>query len=222
MRGVIKLLLLAMVLFLFIKANRPSHIIDKSKIVDLIEYTPWYMQLTDSAGLSKAALLYGYENFINLNNEISLKNDSLLTIVDFSQPSNKKRLYVIDVKNQKLLVQSLVAHGQNSGLIYAKKFSNRPSSHMSSLGAYITASTYSGKHGYSLRLDGQDPKHNSKARERAIVIHGANYVSEQYIKNNGRIGRSFGCPALPKEINNAVIDLIKDGSCLYIYHPSIN
>ena len=91
---------------------------------------------------------------------------------------------------------------------------------MSSLGLYKTSITYKGKHGYSMRLDGLEKGLNDKARERAIVVHGANYVSHSYIKKNGRIGRSFGCPALPQELNAYVIDLIKEGSCFYIYHPT--
>jgi len=198
-------------------ADAPSDIAVK----ELIEITPWYVSLTDSLGLSKAALYEAYTRFSTTLLHNADINDSLLTIIDFSKPSSEKRLFLIDFKNQRLLVNSLVAHGQNSGSLFAKTFSNRPKSHMSSLGLYITDHTYSGKHGYSLRLRGIDKGLNDKAYERAIVIHGANYVSEKYIKQVGRIGRSFGCPALPSQMNKEIIDLIKDGSCLYIYHPSV-
>lgn len=151
----------------------------------------------------------------------SLLNDTLLTIVDYSKPSYKERLYIIDLKNVKLIEKSLVAHGQNSGVILADEFSNHKQSHKSSLGLFITAGTYHGKHGYSLRIDGLEKGINDNARVRAIVFHGAHYVSQQYIKKNGRLGRSFGCPALPFNKTNNIIDLIKNGSCLYIYHPSV-
>ena len=200
--------------------NKKDTSIDSQKLIDLIEYTPWYVSLSDSAGLSKGALYAAYESFFNLNKLDTLENDSIITIVDYSKPSHNERLFVIDIKNQKLLAQSLVAHGQNSGLVYAEKFSNRPQSHMSSLGMYLTSNTYSGKHGYSLRLNGLEKGLNDKAYIRAIVIHGASYVSSDYIADNGRIGRSFGCPALPKSNNNAIINFIKEGSCFYIYHPS--
>jgi hypothetical protein len=209
-------------LILFISSNRESSATaDSDKLIELIEITPWYNQLTDSAGLSKGALYAAYQKFIELKSKNFLKNDSLLTIIDYSKPSCDERLYIIDVKNQQLILHSLVAHGQKSGVLFAEKFSNRPQSHMSSLGMYLTSETYLGKHGYSLRLNGLEEGINSNARKRAIVVHGANYVSNSYIKQNGRIGRSFGCPALPSELSAQVIDLIKGGSFFYIYHPSV-
>jgi len=144
----------------------------------------------------------------------------MLTIVDFSISSNEKRLWVIDLKNNQILFQSLVAHGKNSGGQFANSFSNRPESHQSSLGCYATAETYIGKHGYSLRLDGLENAINNNARKRAIVMHGADYVSDKYIAKNGRLGRSFGCPSVPNELTVELIDIIKDKSCLYIYYPS--
>ena len=191
-------------------------------IAGLLEITPWYLPLTDSTNLSKPALFNAYEGYLKMQEDSLLIKDSLLTIIDFSRPSTEKRMFIIDLKNQSLIYSSLVAHGQNSGVVYAEKFSNRPKSHMSSLGTYITSNTYEGKHGYSLRLDGRDKGLNDKARERAIVIHGANYVSDRYLQINGRIGRSFGCPALPQESAEFVINLIKEGSYLYIYHPSLS
>ena len=146
----------------------------------------------------------------------------ILTIVDFSMSSKEERLWVIDLKNNEILYQSLVAHGRNSGEEFAINFSNRPESHQSSLGFYATGETYIGKHGYSLRLDGLEKGLNNNARKRAIVMHGADYVSESFIENNGRLGRSFGCPSVPKELNDALINSIKEKSCLYIYYPSIS
>ncbi|MBI9064308.1 MAG: murein L,D-transpeptidase catalytic domain family protein [Marinilabiliaceae bacterium] len=152
----------------------------------------------------------------------TLKNDSILTIVDFSKPSNEKRFFVIDVKNKKILHKELVAHGKNTGMLFAKNFSNIAQSLQSSLGMYLTAETYHGKHGYSLRLDGVVKGLNDKARQRAIVIHGANYVSESFAKIHGRIGRSFGCPALSYEVSTPIINTIKNQSCLFLYHPELN
>ncbi len=144
---------------------------------------------------------------------------NILTLVDFSLSSKENRLWVIDLNKNLILFQSLVAHGKNSGNEFAEKFSNKGESHQSSLGLYLTGETYMGKHGYSLRLDGQEKGINSNARDRAIVIHGADYVSENFIKQHGRLGRSFGCPSLPSEVSKEIIDLIKDKSCLYVYYP---
>ncbi len=146
----------------------------------------------------------------------------LLTIIDFSLSSTEKRLWVIDVKNNAIIFQSLVAHGRNSGNEFATNFSNIPESHKSSLGFYATGETYYGKHGYSMRLDGLEKGINNNARKRAIVVHGASYVSETFINQNGRLGRSFGCPSLPQGDTKELIDIIKDKSCLYIYYPSKN
>jgi hypothetical protein len=145
---------------------------------------------------------------------------SLLTVIDFSLSANEKRLWIIDLSLNEVVLQTYVAHGRNSGNEFAKKFSNIPESFQSSLGFYTTAETYFGKHGYSLRLDGLEKGINDKARERAIVIHGADYVSESFIQNQGRLGRSLGCPALKQEESKMIIDLIKEKTCLFIYYPS--
>ncbi len=144
-------------------------------------------------------------------------NAQVLTIVDFSKDSDEKRLFVVDLKNKKLLYHCLVAHGKNSGETYAAHFSNQLNSLQSSPGFYRTAETYQGKHGYSLRLDGLETGINDQARKRSIVMHGANYVSEAFIQKFGRLGRSWGCPALPIKETHAIIDQIKNGSCLYIH-----
>ena len=141
----------------------------------------------------------------------------VLTIIDFTKPSGEKRFYVIDLKNHKLMFNTLVAHGRNSGEIKATRFSNKPRSLQSSPGFYLTAESYGGKYGYSLRLDGLEPGINDMARSRAIVIHGAFYVCQQYVNDFGYIGRSYGCPALPENVCKGVIDVIKGGSCLYIH-----
>ncbi|MBC7867350.1 MAG: murein L,D-transpeptidase catalytic domain family protein, partial [Gloeobacteraceae cyanobacterium ES-bin-316] len=115
------------------------------------------------------------------------------------------------------LFNTYVAHGQNTGQEYANRFSNKPESFQSSLGFYITTSTYMGKNGFSLQLDGMENGINDLANERAIVMHGAPYVSESYIKTKGYIGRSHGCPAVPQQLNKPIIEKIKNGSCLFIY-----
>ena len=148
---------------------------------------------------------------------ITTPKKEILTIIDFSKPSYEKRFYVIDLKNHKLLFNTLVAHGKNSGEVSCTRFSNKKNSLQSSPGFYLTGESYAGKYGYSLRLDGLEPGINDLARARAIVIHGAFYVCQQYVNDFGYIGRSFGCPALPTNVSKGVIDAIKGGSCLYIH-----
>ncbi|WP_394776062.1 murein L,D-transpeptidase catalytic domain family protein [Flavobacterium sp.] len=144
----------------------------------------------------------------------------ILTVIDFSLSSNIKRLWVIDLSTNTILLNSLVAHGRNTGEEFASDFSNSNSSFKSSLGFYATGEVYQGKHGASLRLDGLERGVNDHARERAVVLHGADYVSESFIRDHKRLGRSQGCPAVPVELTNEIIELIKNKSCLYIYHPS--
>ncbi|KRB56306.1 murein L,D-transpeptidase catalytic domain family protein [Flavobacterium sp. Root186] len=145
---------------------------------------------------------------------------NILTLIDFSLSSNTKRLWVIDMTTNTVLFNSLVAHGRNTGEEFATAFSNLNSSFKSSLGFYATGEIYQGKHGASLRLDGLERGLNDNARERGVVMHGADYVSESFIRDHKRLGRSQGCPALPVELTDEIIKTIKDKSCLYIYHPS--
>ncbi len=159
------------------------------------------------------------EGFYNLK-EKGLVTKDILTLIDFSKSSNTKRLWVIDLQTNEVLFNTLVAHGKNTGEEYANYFSNKAESYQSSLGFYATAEVYTGKHGLSLRLDGLQKGLNDKARERAVVVHGADYVSEAFIRNHKRLGRSQGCPALPVEMNEKIINVIKEKSCLFIYHPS--
>lgn len=149
--------------------------------------------------------------------QLPISNKDILTIVDFTLPSTEKRLYTIDLKNRKLLFHSIVSHGKNSGEKYATSFSNRHGSHQSSLGFYSTENTYYGGNGYSLVLNGLEKGINDQAKPRAIVIHGADYCSEKVIASTGRLGRSFGCPALPREISKPLINTIKGGTLLYIH-----
>lgn len=144
----------------------------------------------------------------------------ILTLIDFSLSSNLKRLWVIDLSSNTILFQSLVAHGMNTGEEFASAFSNVNSSFKSSLGFYATGEIYQGKHGASLRLDGLERGINDQARKRGVVMHGADYVSESFIRAHKRLGRSQGCPAVPVELTDDIIQTIKGKSCLYIYHPS--
>jgi hypothetical protein len=143
--------------------------------------------------------------------------DDLLTVIDYSLPSTKPRLWVLDLTNGKVLFRELVAHGQGSGDNYATRFSNQPDSHQSSLGLFLTGGTYTGGNGYSLKLRGLESGVNDLAESRYIVMHGAWYVSPEHARALGRIGRSWGCPALPQETAGPVIDTIKDGSFLFVY-----
>lgn len=152
--------------------------------------------------------------------EKGLLRKDILTLVDFSLSSNIKRLWVIDLSTNTILYNSLVAHGRNTGEEFAHSFSNANSSYKSSLGFYLTGEIYKGKHGMSLRLDGLEKGVNNNARERGVVIHSANYVSNSFIKSNKRLGRSQGCPAIPQESLKEIVNTIKDKSCLFIYHPS--
>jgi hypothetical protein len=151
-----------------------------------------------------------------------IRKKNIFTIIDFTKSSTTMRCFVIDMDKRNLLYNCFVAHGKNSGDNFAESFSNEPESLKSSLGFYLTAETYSGKHGYSLRLDGLEKNINDNARSREIVIHGADYVSQEFIDAHGRLGRSWGCPALPVEISKEVIDKISHGCCLFIYGKDEN
>jgi L,D-transpeptidase catalytic domain len=144
----------------------------------------------------------------------------LLTVIDYSLPSRVRRLWVLDLGTERVLAREFVAHGRNSGDDIARRFSDRAGSLQSSLGLFLTGRVYRGKHGLSLRLRGLDPRLNGHAEARAIVIHGADYVSERTIAALGRLGRSQGCPALDHAVAGRIIQLIRDGTALYAYHPS--
>jgi len=173
-------------------------------------------------GLSEDAFTCAWKGYQKLLAQKRVSRSDYLTICDFSQSSKQKRFYIIDVVNNKLLVNTYVAHGKNSGAEYATKFSNIVESLQSSLGFYTTSNTYIGAHGLSLRLNGVDPGYNDKAFERSIVMHGAAYVDASRIKTGLGMGRSWGCPAVPQKESANIITTIKNGTCLFIYHPSRN
>ncbi|WP_245843465.1 murein L,D-transpeptidase catalytic domain family protein [Niastella vici] len=197
---------------------------DTAKLAGVIDsvsrFSILYDQMNlDSLGLSQDAFKYGLQGYLNLVSNGAIKNDHILSIVDFSLPSSKKRLFVIDVMTGKLLFNTFVSHGRNSGQEMATEFSNDLNSFKSSLGFFVTGNTYSGEHGYSLRLEGQEAGINDNAHDRDIVMHAANYVNEKIIKAKGFIGRSLGCPAVPPSVHKAIINTIKNGSCLFLYSP---
>jgi hypothetical protein len=173
-------------------------------------------------GLNKDAFKYAYTGYKKLEEEGKLNKEGLITICDFTQSSKRKRLYLIDLNEYRLLLNTYVAHGKNSGGEYAKKFSNRPESLQSSLGFYKTKRTYYGGHGLALTLSGLEPGFNDKAERRKIVLHGSQYIGDNYKRWGRYMGRSFGCPAVPMKQSKKIINAIKDGSCLFIYHPNKN
>lgn len=196
-----------------------------NSITDFIPSLPSAVSVYDSlklnvTGLNRKAFELAQKGFEKLKEQGVILNDNIISIVDFSVPSTEKRLYVVDLKNYRVLYSTYVAHGRNSGTVMANSFSNQPSSFKSSLGFYKTLDTYNGKHGYSLRLQGLERGVNDNAYERAIVMHGADYVNPAYIPRLGYIGRSLGCPAVMSKEATPIINTIKNGTCLFIYHPS--
>lgn len=170
----------------------------------------------DSAGLDPIVFQKALTGFYNLQFAGLVGNTNILTVIDFDKESCTKRLYVIDITQRKLLFNTWVAHGRNSGGDKPSHFSNEQNSNESSIGFYLTGEIYFGKHGRSMRLDGLDEGFNNNARDRAIVLHGADYVSQGSIDDLGRLGRSFGCPAVPSELSDTIIDVTTNRSAMYI------
>lgn len=236
MKKPLKLFIVSMSIFLFSFATK-SNPVKKAKIFQIISTTVSRVSvdhqgkastlsnaLYDSLslgekGLSKTALQTAIKGYLHLEEQGQLNNSGLLSIADFSQSSRKKRFYLLDMKNGQLLINTYVAHGKGSGMDMANVFSNIPGSEKSSLGFYLTQGTYTGKNGLSLRMEGLDKGFNDNAEKRAIVVHGADYVNAKKVKD-AFMGRSQGCPALPRTEYVNVIDRIKDGSALFVYYPS--
>lgn len=187
-------------------------------VVDAVQVDYESLHLNE-LGLSKTAFGYAMKGLNYLMHTGKLAKANIISIIDFSKPSSQKRLFVIDINNLRVLYNTYVAHGVNSGKEYANQFSNIPESNKSSLGFYETKNTYSGGNGYSLRLAGLEKGINDNAERRDIVIHGAEYVDESLIRSQGYIGRSWGCPALPEKLHKPIIDKIKNGTCLFIFSP---
>jgi hypothetical protein len=205
----------------FSYSDTSSSIVTSPKIVfasiTKVNYTLWNLQTT---GLSESAFEYAIKGYQYLIQKGEIYKKDIITIVDYSKPSYEKRLFVLDMISGKILFNTLVAHGHNSGSEYATKFSNADESHETSLGFYVTLGTYIGDNGYSLKLKGCEKGFNDHAYNRKIVLHGSEYVSEDFIHSRGFLGRSFGCPAVPLGLHKEIIDCIKDGSCLFLYHPT--
>lgn len=151
--------------------------------------------------------------------KLGIAQSPTLTIIDYSLPSTQRRLWVVDMAKKKIIYHTHVAHGSGSGGNQAKVFSDKPGSYQSSLGLFVTGSTYQGKHGLSLKLHGLEKGINGNAERRAIVVHGAHYVSEGIAKQMGRLGRSWGCPALNTKLSTPIIQTIKNGSLVFAYYP---
>lgn len=189
-------------------------------VTDSVDETTLYDSLRlEKAGLSRTAFEYALTGMARLQETGKLRNSRLLSVIDFSMPSSKKRLFVIDLVARKILFNTLVSHGRNSGREAATAFSNDMNSFKSSLGFFVTGDTYLGEHGYSLRLLGEEAGINDNALSRGIVMHSADYVSEQVARAQGYIGRSLGCPAIPETVHRKVIQAIRNGSCLFLYGP---
>ena len=172
-------------------------------------------------GLSRDVFDLAIKGLRKLDSDGKLNNPNIVTIADYSQSSNKKRLYVIDLKNRKLLFNTYVAHGRNTGDEYARSFSNKEGSFKSSLGFYVTEKPIVGSHtGFALLINGVEKGFNDHAVQRQIIIHAAEYASENFIKKHGRLGRSYGCPSLPPDMNKPIIETIKGGTCLFLYNPN--
>lgn len=182
-----------------------------------------YAQLKYKKGMKKMKIetfRRSYYGYLNLLEHGKVSNKRYLTVCDFSLSSNTKRLWLIDTRSKQVVINTLVAHGQGTGEEYARRFSNVPESHQSSLGFFVTKQSYSGHNGYSMRLEGVDGRFNNKAFSRDIVMHGADYVSHAYARANKRLGRSWGCPSVASNMAAPIINRIKDGSVLFIYHPT--
>ncbi len=205
-----KIILILLSTFFAVQVNAQK---DKDEYNDSA-YICMYETLNDST-LAYKVFTNAYKGYVYLSND-SVINNNKLTIIDYSLSSNKKRMWVIDMDSLTVLHNVLVAHGRKSGQEYAKNFSNIPNSNMSSLGLFITDKTYYGKHGLSLYLDGMEPGINDKSRQRSIVMHGADYVSYEFIRKYGRLGRSLGCPALPQCFTKSIINTIAGKSCIFI------
>ena len=170
-------------------------------------------------GLQREVFFKAYKGYNFLLKKGLVRKKNILTVCDYSQSSNNKRLYVIDLKETRMLFNTFVSHGRNSGGEFANTFSNLIESNKSSLGFMLTAETYNGKAGYSMRFDGMEAGINDKVRTWDIVLHGSYFVNAQMVETRGIIGNSLGCPAIPNDKRNQVIEAIKGGSCFYINHP---
>ncbi|MEO6166007.1 MAG: murein L,D-transpeptidase catalytic domain family protein [Chitinophagales bacterium] len=208
-----------LVLFSFLPAEKNTPSTSSKGVVAFNSSEIYYSLDLYNLGLSYEAFNLALQGMKKLQEAGRVAQCGIISIADMSQSSSKKRLYIIDLDQQQLLFQTYVAHGRNSGQEFAESFSNQPSSYKSSLGFYTTLDTYMGDHGLSLRLMGEEPGINNNAFDRAIVMHGADYANAEFIRENGRLGRSQGCPAIPANVCSHIVNVLKNGSCLFLYYP---
>ncbi len=206
-----------------VRASEPTYVVVGNAASDVDGYiSSVYNDIDFGKGdrLNPEVFKMAMKGYLNLKDAGKLNDDKqILTIADFTLSSNQDRLWIIDLKTNKVLVHTYVAHGQGSGDEFATAFSNLENSHQSSLGLYVTGDTYTGEHGTSLRLNGMDNGFNNAALDRGIVVHGADYVCKDFIAGNQRLGRSWGCPAVNSKLAPAIINTIKDRTCLFVYYP---
>ncbi len=195
---------------------------DSSSLIKYDSITVSLYHALENEDLSLDAFALAYHGYQKLIAEQVVDKKNVLTVIDFNKSSKEDRFFIIDLQKHKIIHESLVAHGKNSGWDIPESFSNMANSFKSSLGFYLTGETYQGKHGLSLKLDGLEKGINDNARERNIVIHSADYVSESFIDKVGRLGRSFGCPSLPAKNYKEVIDLIKEHSLIFIFSNQLD
>ncbi len=206
--------------FKAVSADELRPTIDEHKIEVFISNEYSHIDFSGNDRLSYYVFNKAYRGYLNLLNAGKVNPDKkIISICDFNLPSTENRLWIIDLATGKVLFNTYVAHGQGSGEECAQTFSNKSDSHQSSLGFYVTSETYNGEHGISLKLNGMDHGFNDAAFDRGIVVHGANYVSQEFINGNERLGRSWGCPAVADELKMPIINAIKDGTCMFIYSP---
>ena len=206
--------------FKVVSADETKSYAEEARVANYISRIYDQIDFGKHSRLSYEVFDKAMHGYINLKNAGKLSSDkAIISICDFNLPSTENRLWVIDLSAKKVLYNTYVAHGQGSGEDYAVAFSNRENSHQSSLGFYVATETYEGEHGTSLRLQGMDEGFNDAAFDRGIVVHGADYVSNRFISGNDRLGRSWGCPAVPSALSLPIINTIKDSTCLFIYYP---
>ena len=216
LRFIVSILFLFLPCTLFLGGKSSDNIPDSAERTaasDVEAYASLYRSMQLEGVVNWKAFRQAVAGYYKIDN----RKREVLTLIDFSRPSTAKRLFVFDMRERKVLFSSVVSHGKNSGDNYATSFSNEYGSYKSSLGFYLTESTYQGKNGYLLILNGLEKGINDRARERAIVMHGAAYADPSVVSRGGRLGRSFGCPAVPQKLSRPIIDAIKGGSVMYIY-----
>ncbi len=214
MRGLMNFMLFFF--FLGFQSFKPNKTVHKNEPVIMVNSLSEKLDINSNAFV---LALKGYEKLKQLG---KITNQRYLTIADMSMASSDPRLYIIDMEKGAVLLRTFVAHDKNSGLLFAKAFSNSLGSFQSSLGFYITGNPYNGKHGKSLVLKGVEIGINDKAEQRAIVLHGADYANQGFVNQQGYLGRSLGCPAVPNHQVDAIINAIQGASCLFIYAPDKN